>query len=50
MGDWHEYRVDWDPTYTQFYIDGALMFDRANPNRRPRTDFEVGLFPAEAGR
>jgi imidazolonepropionase-like amidohydrolase len=34
----------------QVYIDGALMFDRANPNRRPRTDFEVGLFPAEAGR
>jgi imidazolonepropionase-like amidohydrolase len=32
------------------YIDGALMFDRADPNRRPRTDFEVGLFPAEAGR
>jgi hypothetical protein len=26
VGDWHEYRVDWDPTYTQFYIDGALMF------------------------
>jgi len=34
----------------QVYIDGALMFDRFNPNRRPRTDFEVGLFPAEAGR
>jgi imidazolonepropionase-like amidohydrolase len=32
------------------YIDGALMFDRFDPNRRPRTDFEVGLFPAEAGR
>ena len=32
------------------YIDGALMFDRSNPSRRPRTDFEVGLFPAEAGR
>ena len=34
----------------QVHIDGALMFDRMNPNRRPRTDFEVGLFPAEAGR
>jgi imidazolonepropionase-like amidohydrolase len=32
------------------YIDGALMFDRFDPNRRPRTDFEVGLLPAEAGR
>ncbi|HYH82220.1 MAG TPA: amidohydrolase [Longimicrobium sp.] len=34
----------------QVYIDGALMFDRMNSNRRPRTDFEVGLFPAEAAR
>ncbi len=32
------------------YIDGALLFDRANPRRQPVTDFEVGLFPAEAGR
>jgi len=32
------------------YIDGALMFDRFDPRRRPRTDFEVGLFPGEAGR
>jgi imidazolonepropionase-like amidohydrolase len=32
------------------YIDGALMYDRADPRRRPRTDFEVGLFPGEAGR
>ncbi|HEX2203860.1 MAG TPA: amidohydrolase, partial [Longimicrobium sp.] len=30
------------------YIDGALMFDRFDPRRQPRTDFEVGLFPAEA--
>ncbi|HEX2184208.1 MAG TPA: amidohydrolase [Chloroflexota bacterium] len=30
------------------YIDGALMYDRADPRRQPRTDFEVGLFPAEA--
>ncbi|HEX8904161.1 MAG TPA: amidohydrolase family protein, partial [Longimicrobiaceae bacterium] len=34
----------------QVFIDGALMFDRFNPRRQPRTDFEVGLFPAEAGR
>jgi imidazolonepropionase-like amidohydrolase len=32
------------------YIDGALMFDRFDPRRHPRSDFEVGLFPAEAGR
>ncbi|HEX8361400.1 MAG TPA: amidohydrolase [Longimicrobium sp.] len=32
------------------YIDGALMYDRANRGRQPRTDFEVGLFPAEAQR
>jgi imidazolonepropionase-like amidohydrolase len=32
------------------YIDGALMFDRFDPSRQPRTDFEVGLFPAEAAR
>ncbi|HEX8431482.1 MAG TPA: amidohydrolase family protein, partial [Longimicrobium sp.] len=34
----------------QVYIDGALLFDRANPRLRPQTDFELGLFPAEAGR
>jgi imidazolonepropionase-like amidohydrolase len=34
----------------QVYIDGALMYDRFNPRRQPRTDFEVGLFPAEASR
>lgn len=27
------------------YMDGALMYDRTDPARRPRTDFEVGLFP-----
>jgi imidazolonepropionase-like amidohydrolase len=32
------------------YIDGALMFDRMDPRRQPRTDFEVGLFPGEAQR
>jgi imidazolonepropionase-like amidohydrolase len=30
------------------YIDGALIFDRFDPSRQPKTDFEVGLFPAEA--
>ena len=24
------------------YIDGALMFDRDDPKRSPRTDFEIG--------
>ena len=24
------------------FIDGALMYDRSNPNRSPRTDFEIG--------
>jgi imidazolonepropionase-like amidohydrolase len=32
----------------QVYIDGALMFDRANPRRQPMTDFEVGIRSAEA--
>jgi imidazolonepropionase-like amidohydrolase len=30
------------------YIDGALLYDRFDRTRQPRTDFEVGLFPAEA--
>jgi imidazolonepropionase-like amidohydrolase len=30
------------------YIDGALLFDRFDPSRQPKTDFEVGLFPGEA--
>jgi imidazolonepropionase-like amidohydrolase len=30
------------------YIDGALIFDRFDPSRQPKTDFEVGLFPGEA--
>ncbi|HEX2076221.1 MAG TPA: amidohydrolase [Longimicrobium sp.] len=30
------------------YIDGALIFDRFDPTRQPKTDFEVGLFPGEA--
>ncbi|HEX6069935.1 MAG TPA: amidohydrolase [Longimicrobiaceae bacterium] len=27
----------------QVFIDGALILDRSDPARRPRTDFEVGL-------
>jgi len=34
----------------QVFIDGALIYDRMNRSRQPRTDFEVGLFPAEAVR
>jgi imidazolonepropionase-like amidohydrolase len=30
------------------YIDGALIFDRMDPSRQPRTDFEVGFYPGEA--
>jgi imidazolonepropionase-like amidohydrolase len=30
------------------YVDGALLYDRFDRTRQPRTDFEVGLFPAEA--
>jgi imidazolonepropionase-like amidohydrolase len=30
------------------YIDGALLFDRFDPSRQPKTDFEVGIFPGEA--
>ena len=29
----------------QVFIDGALVLDRLEPGRRPRTDFEVGLQP-----
>lgn len=29
----------------QVFIDGALVLDRFDPARRPRTDFEVGLQP-----
>jgi imidazolonepropionase-like amidohydrolase len=32
------------------YIDGALIYDRANPNLHPVSDFETGLLPAEAAR
>jgi len=32
----------------QVFIDGALMYDRRNPARQPRTDFEVGILPRGA--
>lgn len=32
----------------QVFIDGALMYDRSNPARRPKTDFEVGILPRGA--
>jgi imidazolonepropionase-like amidohydrolase len=31
------------------YIDGALVYDRADPARQPRTDFEVGIMPRAEG-
>jgi imidazolonepropionase-like amidohydrolase len=27
----------------QVYIDGALVYDRSNPKRQPRSDFRLGL-------
>jgi imidazolonepropionase-like amidohydrolase len=30
------------------FIDGALVYDRADPARRPSTDFEVGILPQGA--
>lgn len=32
---------------TKVFIDGALVFDRNDPRRRPSSDFEVGRIPAE---
>jgi len=29
------------------FIDGALMYDRNDPRRQPRADFEVGILPGE---
>lgn len=29
----------------QVFIDGALVFDRADPNRQPKSDFELGRRP-----
>ncbi len=33
----------------QVYVDGALVYDRADPARQPKTDFMLGLLPANAG-
>lgn len=30
------------------FVDGAVAFDRTDPHRRPRTDFELGRTPPEA--
>ncbi len=32
----------------QVFIDGALIFDRANPGLQPRSDFEIGILPRGA--
>ena len=32
------------------YIDGALAYDRADPSRRPITDFALGVTPAGGAR
>ena len=29
----------------QVFIDGALVFDRGDPRRQPRSDFEIGRKP-----
>jgi len=29
------------------FIDGALLYDRNDPRRQPRADFEVGILPGE---
>jgi imidazolonepropionase-like amidohydrolase len=29
----------------QVFIDGALVFDRSDPNRQPKSDFELGRSP-----
>ncbi|MCO1333331.1 amidohydrolase family protein [Microbulbifer sp. OS29] len=34
----------------QVFIDGELMFDRADKNRQPRSDFELGILEAEGER
>jgi imidazolonepropionase-like amidohydrolase len=30
------------------YVDGALVFDRADPARQAESDFMLGILPAEA--
>jgi hypothetical protein len=32
------------------FIDGALVYDRHDPARRPRTDFDLGLSDVEEPR
>ena len=32
------------------WIDGAMLYDRSDPEHRWRTDFDLGYVPAEAGR
>jgi imidazolonepropionase-like amidohydrolase len=32
------------------FIDGALMYDRSDPNHQPRRDFATGLLPQGGGR
>jgi imidazolonepropionase-like amidohydrolase len=32
------------------FIDGALVYDRTDPNRQPHRDFETGLLPAGGAR
>ena len=29
----------------QVFIDGALVFDRSNPGRQPKSDFEIDRSP-----
>ena len=33
----------------QVYIDGALVYDRYNPERQPKTDFELGMIELGGG-
>jgi imidazolonepropionase-like amidohydrolase len=33
----------------QVFVDGALLYDRANPARQPRSDFMLGILETEGG-
>ena len=33
----------------QVFIDGALLYDRADPARQPRSDFMLGILETEGG-
>ncbi len=33
----------------QVYVDGALVYDREDPARQPKTDFMLGLLPVHVG-